>query len=84
MAKKLWLTILLAVIVTGLGHIYLGFVKRGIIILVVGIAIWIIGELLFPERYGLLGIGGVFWIWQLWDVYKHYKKLNPGQSQITR
>ena len=84
MAKRLWLTILLAVIVSGLGHIYLGFFKRGIIFLVVGFAIWIIGDLLFPERYGLLGIGGAFWIWQIWDAYKHYKKLNLGQTQITK
>ena len=84
MAQKLWLTILLAVIVSGLGHMYLGFLKRGIIILVVAIALWIIASLLFPERFGWLGIGGIWWIWQLWDAYKHYKKLNAGQAQVAQ
>jgi TM2 domain-containing membrane protein YozV len=42
LAKSLAITILLAVLVSGVGHIYLGIIKRGIIILIVGIAIWII------------------------------------------
>jgi len=96
LAKKLWLTILLAVIVSGLGHIYLGFVKRGIIILVVGIALWItalfVFPLLFPEHFGLFegfGLigriagswwGGAWWIGQLWDAYKHYKTFTRNNS----
>lgn len=83
LAKSLGITILLAVLVSGVGHIYLGFVKRGIIILVVAIAIWIIVSLFIPYPWSWL-IGGAYWVWQIIDAYKHYKKLNPGQPQVTK
>jgi hypothetical protein len=39
LGKSLKITMLLAFLVSGVGHIYLGAIKRGIIILVVGIAL---------------------------------------------
>jgi len=39
MAKSLAVTIVLAVVIAGLGHIYLGYKKRGIVILIARIAI---------------------------------------------
>jgi TM2 domain-containing membrane protein YozV len=42
------ITILLAVLISGVDHIYLGIIKRGIIILIVGIALWIIVPLFVP------------------------------------
>jgi hypothetical protein len=40
LAKSLALTIILAILVGGVGHIYLGFIKRGLVILVIGIVLW--------------------------------------------
>ena len=82
LAKRLWLTILLAVLVAGVGHMYLGFVKRGIVILVIGIVLWIVTTFFVPEPFSWLAFA--YFIWQIWDAYKHYKKLNEGQPQVTK
>jgi len=82
LAKSLAITILLAVLVSGVGHIYLGIVKRGIFILIVGIAIWIIVPWFVPFPLGWV-IGAAYWIWQIVDVYRLYKKMNFGQTQTT-
>src|SRR5687768_7377227 len=52
--KNLGLTMILAAILSGLGHIYLGFVKRGIIILIIGIVIWIVVSWLIPIPFSWL------------------------------
>ena len=74
MVKSLGLTMILALVLSGLGHIYLGLVKKGIIILIIGIAIWIIATWLIPNPFNWL-IGIAYWVWQMWDVYNQYKKL---------
>lgn len=83
MAKRLWLTMLLAVLVSGVGHIYLGFIKRGIIILIIAIILGLSLPLLVPMPYSWIILIG-YWLWQIWDAYIHHKKLNIGQSQVTR
>lgn len=82
MAKRLWLTILLAVLVSGVGHIYLGFIKRGIIILIVAIIFGFSMPFLIPIPFSWIILIG-YWLWQIWDAYKHYKKLSVGQTQAT-
>jgi TM2 domain-containing membrane protein YozV len=82
LAKSLKITILLAILVSGVGHIYLGVTKRGIIILVVAIALWIIIPLFVPIPYSWV-FTGIYWIWQIVDVYRIYKKMDSGQTQIT-
>lgn len=81
MAKSLTLTILLAIVIAGVGHIYLGYKKRGIIILIARIAIWL-GIILFvPFPLSLilgLVLGGGFWIWQIIDVVKLFNKMKSG------
>jgi TM2 domain-containing membrane protein YozV len=79
LTKSLPLTIILAVIISGVGHMYLGYVKRGIIILVIGITIWAITSWLIP--FGWI-IGIAYWIWQIYDVYKLYKS-KAGQTLST-
>jgi TM2 domain-containing membrane protein YozV len=77
MAKSLAVTILLAVVIAGLGHIYLGYKKRGIVILIARIAIWLSVALLVPFPLSIvLGVvlGGGFWLWQLIDVVKLFNK----------
>jgi TM2 domain-containing membrane protein YozV len=71
--KSLGLTILLAFLVSGVGHIYLGFVKRGVIILILAFALGAIMSLLLPFPYDSLFLM-IYWIWQMYDAYKHYKK----------
>ncbi|HKQ21593.1 MAG TPA: hypothetical protein VJS91_06110 [Nitrososphaeraceae archaeon] len=82
MAKRLWLTIVLAVVISGVGHIYLGFVKRGITILIIGLVLYFTVPWFVPFPWSWIITFG-YWIWQIWDAYKHYKKLEEGQTQVT-
>lgn len=70
-------------LIYGLGHMYLGFIKRGIIILVFGIILTIVVYefIPFPPGYIILI---VYALWQIYDAYMHYKKLNLGQTQVTQ
>jgi hypothetical protein len=89
LVKSLTITIILAVIFAGLGHIYLGHKKRGVIILVARVAIWVavIWLVPFPIDW-VVGpiIGGGFWIWQLIDIVRLYNKSKSpnmhGQTQV--
>jgi TM2 domain-containing membrane protein YozV len=86
LAKSLAVTIILAVIIAGVGHIYLGYKKRGIIILIARIAIWLAVIWLIPFPFGwIIGpvLGGGFWVWQLIDVVRLYNKMKSGQTQTT-
>jgi len=79
MAKSLAVTILLAVVIAGLGHIYLGYKKRGMVILIARIAIWLSVAFLVPFPFPLsivlgLVLGGGFWLWQLIDVVRLFNK----------
>jgi TM2 domain-containing membrane protein YozV len=82
LAKSLRIIILLAFLLAGVGHIYLGFIKRGIIILIIGIAFGYIVSSFVPFPLSWLIIGP-YWIWQLVDVYILYKKLRFGKTQNT-
>lgn len=81
--KRLGLTILLSVIVYGLGQIYLGFptTKRGFTILIVGYAIGIVLWFFLP--FYLSGIFIIaYWIWQIVEAYKSYNKTKAvGESK---
>lgn len=74
LTKSLKVTVLLGFLLAGVGHIYLGFIKRGIIILVIGIAFGYIVSSFVPFPLSWLLIGP-YWIWQLVDVYNLYKKM---------
>ena len=81
MAKSLALTIILAVVIAGVGHIYLGYKKRGIIILIARVAIWLGVALLVPFPFSLVFgviLGGGFWIWQLIDAVRLFNKMRSG------
>lgn len=77
------LTVLLAVLVWGIGHIYLGFVKRGLTILIVGVVLAFVMPWFIPIPISWIIIIG-YWAWQIWDVYKHHKKMNAVQPQISK
>ena len=75
LAKSLALTIILAILVAGVGHIYLGFIKRGIVILVIGIVLWIVASLHIQYPYMWI-ITIAYLVWQIIDAYIHYKKID--------
>ena len=73
--KSLAITMILAIVLGGIGHVYLGFVKKGLIIFIIGIGLGI-------GLYYLFGFWGTlaafaFYIWQIFDAYKTYKRLYP-------
>jgi TM2 domain-containing membrane protein YozV len=74
--KSLGITILLASLVSGVGHIYLGFVKRGVIILILAFVLGFVVSVLLPFPLSFLVLL-IYWIWQIYDAYKHYKKTVP-------
>ena len=78
LGKSLALTILLSVIIYGLGDIYLGLINRGVIELIVGVGVSLAASILLPF-YIATPIIFVYWSWQLVDAYLQYKKLkqNP-------
>lgn len=82
LAKSIKITILLAFLGTGVGHIYLDAIKRGIIILAVGNALVIIVPLFVPFPFSWV-ITSVYWIMQMVDAYLLYRKMYSGQTQIT-
>jgi len=86
LAKSLALTIFLAVVIAGVGHIYLGYKKRGIIILITRIAIWlaVFWFIPFPLSW-VIGplLGGGFWIWQIIDAVRLYNKMKSRLDEQT-
>jgi signal peptidase I len=84
--RKLFLAFFLGFILPGIGHLYLGFVRRGIILLLVGLAITIgvsIGESNYNHNGGspmesLFVISVIVWIiaglWQISDLREIVKK----------
>ena len=92
---RLFLASLLGLILPGIGHLYLGFIRRGMIVLVIGFAITIgvsigqsnydyNGDLLFEF---VLFISFIIWIatgvWQIFDLRKIIKKSVPWRESKT-
>ena len=79
---RLFLASLLGLILPGIGHLYLGFIRRGMTVLVIGFAITIgvsIGQSNYDYNGGLLFefvlfISFMIWIaagvWQIFDLRK--------------
>jgi TM2 domain-containing membrane protein YozV len=72
--KSLGITILLAVIIPGAGHLYLDYIKRGLTLLILTFVISFGVSILLPFPLSLVPIG-IYYIWQIYDAYKHYKKI---------
>ena len=92
---RLFLASSLGLILPGTGHVYLGFIRRGMIVLVIGFAILIgvsvgqsnyihNGDLLFGF---VLFISFIVWIaagvWQIFDLRKIIKKRVPWRESKT-
>jgi len=78
--KSTGIAAVLAVLVPGLGHIYLGKITEGIVFLVLGVILGVIGLLtLF-----LIFLPIVFWIWQIYDAYNKSNQYNASIQQTGR
>jgi TM2 domain-containing membrane protein YozV len=77
--RKLVFAIILDIVIAGLGHIFVRYVKRGIIILISAIGIGIILSLFSPSDFSLL-VAIVFWLWQIYDLMQIVKKENKKSS----
>ena len=70
--KSEGLTLILSLLITGLGHIYVGQTNKGIALLIAAILCWILGAfLLFPFI-----IVVILWIYGMYDSYKLAQEYN--------
>jgi signal peptidase I len=93
--RRLFLAFFLGFVLPGIGHLYLGFIRRGIILLLVGLAITIgvsIGESNYNHNGGsllesLFVISVIIWIiaglWQISDLREIVKKRLPKRESKT-
>lgn len=58
--KKTWLAVLLSVIYPGLGHLYLGYVKKGVLLIIIDF----ISILLFSVVIGIF-IYPIIWVYSI-------------------
>ena len=72
MRKDPILASLLNLLLVGTGHIYVGKLAKGILILALGILFWMIS-------FGILNIPLV--LWAMYDVYTTAKNLNKSAAQ---
>lgn len=79
--KNAGLAAVLAFLLPGLGHIYLGLITKGILYIILTFVLWVVGVLTF-------GIGFIvyviFWIWQIYDAYKLGNQYNSALQQTGR
>jgi hypothetical protein len=79
-SKRALIAYLLAFFITGTGHIYLGYVGKGVTILIlaimIGLAGWMVAAGGSPLGlfFGLLALP--LWIYQLIDAHTKIKKMN--------
>jgi TM2 domain-containing membrane protein YozV len=73
--RKLALAIILDLLIAGLGHIFMRYVKRGIVILISAFGIGIIISLFLPSDFSLL-VAIAFWVWLIYDLMQIVKKEN--------
>lgn len=95
--KSAGIAAILAFLIPGLGHIYLGKITEGIVYLILGVAIWSVGGIVVIivgiATWGLgilVGIAVltiiylVFWIWQIYDAYNKANQFNAALQQTGR
>lgn len=73
MYKDPILASLLNLLLVGAGHIYVGQLAKGILILALGIAFWVVS-------WGILNIPLV--LWAMYDVYGAAKRVNDPQKTV--
>ena len=71
-SKSVPLTIILSVVLEGLGHLYIEQTKKGVIFVAIGLVLYVIT---FVDVFALV-IALPFWAWVLYDAYKNVKLYN--------
>ena len=67
-AKKTWVAVLLSLLVTGLGHVYLGRWRRGVTILVMTLVVGGVASLYYTYDQVML-VGLFFALFSAYDAY---------------
>jgi len=80
--KSLTITLLLSVLVPGVGHIYLGVHHPGIIIFLIGVFLRFVADVFFPFPLNW-AIFGIYWGWALIHVYRIYKVISGPVGQVN-
>ncbi|MCK4437967.1 hypothetical protein KAV47_02730 [Candidatus Bathyarchaeota archaeon] len=66
--KKTWIAVLLSLLVTGLGHVYLGRWRRGLTIFIMTLAVGVVASLYFTYDQ-VMFIGLLFALFSAYDAY---------------
>jgi TM2 domain-containing membrane protein YozV len=69
------IAIILGLIIYGLGHIYIGYLVRGLLILIAGFSIGFFALFFVPFPFSILPLIG-FEIWQISDLILIIKRSN--------
>jgi TM2 domain-containing membrane protein YozV len=79
--KNAGLAAVLAFLIPGLGHIYLGLITKGILYIILMVVLLFLG-------FFTLGITWIiyiiFWLWQIYDAYKRANQYNFTVQQTGR
>ena len=70
--RKLIIAGILSIIVPGLGHLFCGYVKRGIVIMIIGFGILLLQEF-YHVQYPLSLTTFLYWGWQVFDLVRRAK-----------
>jgi TM2 domain-containing membrane protein YozV len=79
--KNAGIAAVLAFLIAGLGHIYLGLVTKGILYIVLSFVLWVLGIFTFGITWVIYII---FWLWQIYDAYKMANQYNSTVQQTGR
>lgn len=79
--KNAGIAAVLAFLIAGLGHIYLGLITTGIMYIILMVVLWILG--IFTFGIGFI-IYIVFWLWQIYDAYNKANQYNAALQQTGR
>ena len=84
--KNRILAVILSFFISGLGHIYIGKIGLGILLLILPYSLFYIGAIFgtqmmsnWDKPVGLMLVftSFVIWIWQIYDVYRRTRELGP-------
>ena len=91
--KSSGLAAILAFLIPGLGHIYLGKITEGIIFMILAVAIWVLAGFAIVVSLLIFGILGfviglilyfIFWAWQIYDAYNKANEYNAAVQRTGR
>jgi signal peptidase I len=73
--RKLIIAGILSIVVPGLGHLFCGYVKRGILIMIIGFGILLLQEF-YHVQYPLSLTTFLYWGWQVYDLVRRAKTID--------